>query len=244
MCWPRKSRWPSARLSTIDDLDFAYEPEEFDENELVAAKYEGACVLEPVPGLYYNVLQYDFDSLYPSVLMAYNICYSTYLSTEPPPNMVPQMYHTVKWTSKGGDENIHHFLKEPEGIVPKLLRDLLGVRKAVKKILKSTELYTVQYNVLDKRQQALKVCANSIYGVLGVQKHGMLPLNEGASSCTALGRMSLGIAVAKFEELGATVVYGDTDSCYVTFNGIAADNFPALWAPATATEKALEACFP
>ena len=84
----------------------------------------------------------------------------------------------------------------------------------------NTEYYNVETDivVLDKQQLAVKVCANSLYGFLGVQENGMLPLIEGAMSVTSKGRELIGEVNKLAEEKGGVVVYNDTDSSMIDFH--------------------------
>jgi len=121
------------------------------------------------------------------------------------------------------------FMKEPAGVIPTLLKNLLDARKrtnAEMKRLKSTlstlppdekSLTERLITVLDKRQLSYKVSANSMYGGMGVKK-GYLPFLPGAMCTTARGRESIEKA-SKFlvENLGGKLIYGDTDSCYLSF---------------------------
>lgn len=116
----------------------------------------------------------------------------------------------------------YRFLKEPKGIVPTLLEDLLSARKHTrnqqKLIKKEMETATIDkkaelqllWNVLEKRQLAYKVSANSVYGAYGTRK-GYLPFLPGAQCTTALGRMNI-LRAGKYikEHYKAKLVYGDS----------------------------------
>jgi len=128
---------------------------------------------------------------------------------------------------------MHHryrFLKEPAGIYPTTLRKLLEARRQtrkeigeIKEKMKNMEdgpeknALDIMANVLDKRQLAYKVSANSMYGSFGVQQ-GRLPFREGAMSTTARGRQSIE-KVADFvqKKYEGKLIYGDTDSNYCCF---------------------------
>ena len=207
--------------------------------------FTGAYVFTPEPGLYDMVVSFDFSSLYPSTIIAYNIDYSTLVLDETIPD---DKCHIFDWDDHCGcncgkdlairktkPKNIvcghqrFRFMKEPAGVIPTLLKNLLDARKrtnAEMKRLKST-LSTLSSDekalaerlitVLDKRQLSYKVSANSMYGGMGVKK-GYLPFLPGAMCTTARGRESIEKA-SKFlvENLGGKLIYGDTDSCYITF---------------------------
>ena len=132
----------------------------------------------------------------------------------------------------------YKFLKKPLGIVPTMLTNLLNERKKVKNVirentkaaLQSTNKQQAQLqsenSVLDKRQLSYKIAANSMYGCMGV-KRGYLPLPQGACCTTAQGRVSITKAQDVLKKnYNATIVYGDTDSCYVQFDNIKQD---CLW---------------
>ncbi len=200
--------------------------------------FTGAYVFTPVPGLYDMVVSFDFSSLYPSTIIAYNIDYSTLVLDEKIPD---DKCHIFEWEDHFNctcpdakivktkkivicKKNRFRFLKEPMGVIPTLLTNLIDARKKAKKEMErlkesveemkgdekeKTERFIT---VLDKRQLAYKVSANSMYGGMGV-KRGYLPFLPGAMCTTARGRQSIEKA-AKFltENYGAKLIYGDSVS--------------------------------
>lgn len=116
----------------------------------------------------------------------------------------------------------YRFLKEPKGVMPTILSNLLNARKNTKKEIKKLkkELAAGKGNkkelellieVLDKRQLAYKVSSNSMYGVMGVQR-GYLPFMPGAMCTTAMGRMNINkVAEIIPRDYGGKLIYGDTD---------------------------------
>lgn len=212
--------------------------------------YKGAFVQDPIPGLHDNLAVVDFASLYPSIIMAYNICYTTFDSG----NKYADDDCTVldfdetfelkgdearKYLNEGSDDEdedaptpragtravratrtVHYhfkFLKKEkrEGLVPQLVRALVSKRNQVKKQMKTLKEGDVMYSILDKRQLAYKVSANSIYGFLGVQNNALLPLIQGAIAVTYLGRSLIGQVNAFLEAKGYRAVYNDTDSAFI-----------------------------
>jgi len=138
-------------------------------------------------------------------------------------------------------ERRYRFLKSPKGILPEMLTDLLDARKKTKiemkdkkKLLKTisdsekTNIETA-ITVLDKRQLAFKVSANSAYGAMGVQR-GYLPFMPGAMCTTARGRQSIE-KVAEYipKEHGGQLIYGDTDSNYIHFPHMIGKSAQELW---------------
>ena len=184
--------------------------------------YEGATVIEPERG-YYDVpiATLDFSSLYPSIMQAHNLCYTTLLS----PAMIEKQNFRINVDyvqTPNGDCFIksHH----REGLLPTIFTDLLGARKRAKADLKK-ETDPFKRGVLDGRQLALKISANSVYGFTGAT-NGKLPCLAISSSTTAYGREMIEKTKAEVEEKytiangythDAKVIYGDTDSVMVKF---------------------------
>ena len=229
--------------------------------------YTGAHVFPPQPGIYSWVVPFDFASLYPTTIIAYNIDYSTFIPEsiwDKHPD--PQTYHAIEWdehTCCTHDPDLStytpatrpsytfcgkrafRFLKEPKGVLPTLLETLLGQRKETRKQMKaltdSPEDRAI-YEVLDKRQLAYKVSANSAYGAMGVSR-GYLPFMPGAMCTTAMGRYNIMKAADHVQKkYGASLIYGDTDSIYVHFPGIT--NAKELWDHAVSIEGSLLSLFP
>lgn len=175
-------------------------------------RYEGATVLDPKKGLYEHCATVDFTSLYPSIIISENICYSTYVAPEQRVNA--DNYNWIKL----GDDYVT-FRKSPMGIIPSLLVKLIDQRKVAKSKMKSCPPEDVK--VWDKRQWAYKIVANSIYGLMGSHdKH--LMFQRGAECVTSMGRFHLQTARSTLEtQPGVTVFYGDTDSCFIQIDGLA-----------------------
>lgn len=184
-------------------------------------QFEGATVIEPKRGYYADPIStLDFASLYPSIMMAHNLCYTTLIQ----PSMKDKLNLSDDKITLTPAKN--HFVKASvrKGLLPEILESLLSARKRAKNDLK-VEKDPFRRSVLDGRQLALKISANSVYGFTGAQV-GKLPCLEISGSVTAYGRMM--IEQTKFEveqhytvENGyandAVVIYGDTDSVMVKF---------------------------
>lgn len=173
--------------------------------------YEGATVIEPIKG-FYNcpVATLDFASLYPSIMIAHNLCYSTLVRPRDVAKYSADMYERTPT----GDV----FVKKDvsPGILPEVLQDLLAARKHARSMMKDVPMHSLEYKVLNGRQLALKVSANSVYGFTGAQV-GKLPCLEISSSTTGYGRQMIEQTKNLVEELypGAKVLYGDTDSVMI-----------------------------
>ena len=177
-----------------------------------AFKYEGAFVLDPKWGIFEGCTVVDFQSLYPSVLISYNFCPSTYVSSK-------YVNKNVVNVVEVNEKKTHYFRKYPIGLLPDLAQGLLNERFSVKAQLKeATDELTRM--VLDRRQNALKICANSIYGITGFASNKYFGHVPTAESITCMGRRMLETTVQKIgDNFPVTVVYGDTDSCMIWHNG-------------------------
>ncbi|ESQ31505.1 hypothetical protein EUTSA_v10003565mg [Eutrema salsugineum] len=183
--------------------------------------YEGATVLEAKTGFYEKpIATLDFASLYPSIMMAYNLCYCTLVTPEDVRklNLSPEQINKTP----SGETFVKQSLQK--GILPEILEELIAARKRAKADLKEAK-DPLEKAVLDGRQLALKISANSVYGFTGATI-GQLPCLEISSSVTSYGRQMIEqtkkFVEDKFTTLGgyeynAEVIYGDTDSVMVQF---------------------------
>ncbi|KAB1210534.1 DNA polymerase delta catalytic subunit [Morella rubra] len=183
--------------------------------------FEGATVLEARAGFYEKpIATLDFASLYPSIMMAYNLCYCTLVTPEDVRklNLLPECMNKTP----SGETFVKSNLQK--GILPEILEELITARKRAKADLKEAK-DPLEKAVLDGRQLALKISANSVYGFTGATV-GQLPCLEISSSVTSYGRQMIEhtkkLVEDKFTMLAgyehnAEVIYGDTDSVMVQF---------------------------
>ena len=182
-------------------------------------KYEGATVIEPSRGFYEQpVATLDFASLYPSIMMAHNLCYSTLV----PPHLVGKYKPDEITRTPNGDTFVKPHIQK--GILPLILEELIAARKRAKLALAQAS-DPFEKAVLDGRQLALKISANSVYGFTGSQV-GQLPCLEISSSVTSYGRdmihLTKQLVLDKYTkangyQFDSEVIYGDTDSVMVKF---------------------------
>ncbi len=169
--------------------------------------YAGGIVLKPQAGLHTNIAVLDFKSMYPNIMIAYNLSPDTYIPPkEPtPPNEVFE-----------APEVKHKFQKEPPGFYKEVLSYLINVRNQVRAKMKTLTPQSVEYQVLDARQKAVKVITNAAYGYAGWTgaRWYRKPVAEAAS---AWGRHTILTAIKMAENAGLKVVYGDTDSLFITY---------------------------
>lgn len=178
--------------------------------------YQGATVVDPVRGFHQDpVAVLDFESLYPSIMRAYNICISTYVGSFPhePSSYAWPAYSVIRIET--GDYVV--FKREEEGVFPSILRELLSRRKAVKQAMKALAEGSVAYNQANAKQLSLKIAANSMYGYLGASTSQIYE-KALAASVTSMGRESLWRVremITRMREKGTLpadvhVVYGDS----------------------------------
>jgi DNA polymerase zeta len=192
-------------------------------------------VMEPQSAFYSSpVLVLDFQSLYPSVMIAYNYCYSTCLG------------RVVSWRGKNKmgftdfkrEPRLLELVKDHVNIAPnglmyvrpemrksllaKMLSEILETRVMVKSGMKQDKDDKTLQHLLNNRQLALKLIANVTYGYTSASFSGRMPCSEIADSIVQTGRETLEKAIAMIHSVsrwGAEVVYGDTDSLFVSLKG-------------------------
>ena len=174
-----------------------------------AEGYEGATVLDAQKGAYYTpITALDFEGLYPSIMMAHNLCYSSMVMDSKYENIPGITYETF---------GFYKFAQDVPSLLPSILLELKQFRKQAKKdMAQSTGALKEMYN---GKQLAYKVSMNSVYGFTGAAK-GMLPCVQIASTVTLKGRSMIDETKAYVEKNfpGSKVRYGDTDSVMVEFD--------------------------
>jgi len=167
--------------------------------------YVGAIVLNPEPGLHENIAVLDFKSMYPNLMITYNLSPDTYV---PPKELIPAcgVYEAP--------EVKHRFKKEPAGFYKEVLSYLIKVRDEIRSKMKVLSPESVEYRVLDARQKAVKVITNASYGYAGWigARWYIKPVAEAA---TAWGRHTILNAIDMAKKAELKVVYGDTDSIFM-----------------------------
>lgn len=177
-------------------------------------KFKGATVLTARKGAYYDpVAGLDFKSLYPSIMIAYNMCYCTLVTEEKYMNLPGIEYETVAWTQVEDDGSTvdfsYTFVQNRKGILPDILERLWKDRNQTKKEMKKCK-GTFRAKVLNGKQLAIKVTMNSVYGFTGASR-GMGPCKPIAASVTAKGRQMIAHTSKMAEEMyNCVTTYGDS----------------------------------
>ena len=215
--------------------------------------YEGAFVLEPQTGIYFErepIAVADFNSLYPSCMMSENLCYTTicleekYLGRAGAARLT-ELGHTfedVSWdqydpveADKVVGQQVVRFVQprpgpgQQRGVLPEILEILLKCRKDVRAEQKKTK-DKQKWKVLEGQQLAYKTTANSLYGFTGAGT-SKLCLKWIAAATTAIGRKNIMFAkdFVEREYPGTVVVYGDTDSIFIKFPMAARRGLEAIY---------------
>ncbi len=182
--------------------------EAFKKDELVPPKkgaektYEGGFVLPPEKGLHENVISLDFSSMYPTIMISFNISPDTFVE---PKEVEDELYIAP--------EVGHAFKKAPDGFFKRIMSDLITRRKAIKAEMKRYDKPSNEYRLLDIQQQSVKILTNSFYGYTGWSAAKFYK-RECAEATTAWGRYFIKRTMKVAEELGLKVIYGDTDSIF------------------------------
>jgi len=166
--------------------------------------YEGAFVIEPERGLHENVAELDFASMYPSIMIAYNVSPDT-LASDGECFIAPEVGYK--------------FRKYPDGFFRRILKMLIEKRREIKSEMKKISEDDPRYRLLDIKQQTLKILTNSFYGYMG-WAGARWYCRECAEATTAWGRHFIKTSAKIAQDLGFRVLYGDTDSIFVSKPGL------------------------
>ena len=193
----------------------------------------GGYVKEPEIGLHENLVQFDFKSLYPTLIISKNISPDVLVKDNVSYNAKFEDFETgyddidnVREEELSSEmdndeeyyispEHYFKFKKEPQGFIPSALEDILNERFAVKNRMKETDDPVLKKS-LDVQQQALKRLANTMYGVYGFLRFRWYSF-ECAQAITAWGRQHIKKAMKEAENYGFKAIYADTDGFYAKY---------------------------
>lgn len=164
--------------------------------------YQGAFVIEPNPGLYRNIVVFDFKGFWPSILVAHNISLATLTNETKNSFKSPELYEQGK--------KVNYYFSKKTSFIPEVVKELIIRRNRVKDILKKDP----HNKVLDGRYYGLKTLTNATYGYFGFFGARWY-CRECGASITAFGRdyIEKVIKEAKKEKFG--IIYSDTDSIFL-----------------------------
>ncbi len=179
-------------------------PSNQEEKARLRTSYTGGFVYEPTPGLYRNIVVFDFMSLYPTIISSHNIS---------PDTLNCDCCRATQQNKVPGEENIW-FCTKRRGFVPSVIDELIKRRVRVKEIIKAAG----SDKTLNARQLALKTIANAMYGYFGFFGARWYSI-DCAKAITAFGRSHVQDVIAQAKNSGFNVLYGDTDSLFVALDG-------------------------
>lgn len=165
------------------------------DRDIIHEKFEGAYVKQPTPGMYDWVAVFDFASLYPNIMLTFNMSPETI--TKDPTNAI--------------SVNNLLFSSEPRGLYPTVCRDFMDARDRVKKEIKKYPVGSSKRIMLEAEYSALKVMTNSIYGYSAFPGARLYSAEVG-SSITYVGREMVQYIE---KHAGIEILYADTDSVFV-----------------------------
>lgn len=177
--------------------------------------YEGAIVVSPIRGYYTEPIPtLDYASLYPSIMISFHLCYRTIVLQEQYLGLPGVSYRRLPLKQKNREPYPLWWVENRPTLLPKILSDLLAARKRAKREMAAAFESGDNFlgEVLNGRQLALKVVANSVYGFTGADQKGMLPCMPVAAATTYYGRWMIEQTKRIVEEHypPAQVVYGDS----------------------------------
>ena len=170
--------------------------------------YIGGEVWLKSPGIYENVIYFDFKSMYPSIISKFNISPETVdcncCKGKAKPIVVEE-----------GKKKIQHYICEKKkGLLAEIVESLIEKRNEIKQEMKKLKIDSAVYKQLDARQHAIKVITNATYGYMGWAT-SRLYTKEGAEITTAIGRKYIRELKSFMEKNGFDVIYLDTDGIQV-----------------------------
>lgn len=176
-------------------------------------RYEGAFVLHPeCKGIQHDVHVADFSSLYPSIIISWNMSPET-VNHNAPING-PILANHCRAPLSGVS-----FRVDVEGMLPVALKTLIAMRKKWNELKASLPPGTAEWTDADRWSTAYKVLANSFYGVLGSPFSRYYDRGI-AQSVTTTGAWLIKATIYEAEAWGGfKTIYGDTDSIFVAREG-------------------------
>lgn len=224
------------RMATGQQAEWYLVRKAYEDNELVPNKPTGGefssrrsesavggYVKEPEKGLHDNLVQFDFRSLYPSIIISKNVSPDVLLKKHlgDDYNIANYLYKEEEIDEDENKFNIspeydNKFAKTPKGFIPSVIGNVISERLKIKKQMKETKDPT-EKRILKVQQDALKRLANTMYGIYGFSRFRWYSM-ECAESITAWGRDYIKETMKKSEEYGFKAIYADTDGFYAKYD--------------------------
>ena len=187
--------------------------EDFKTAEELLVIDKGGLTYRPVPGFYEQVAEFDFASMYPTLMAKFNLSPETVnCRCCPDASTVPEIGFRI--------------CSRREGLIPKTIRPLIEKRKQYKEKVKSAA-DPILKEIYDRRQSAHKWCLVTCFGYLGY-KNARFGKIEAHESTTAWGREMLLRAKEVAEQRGFRFLHGLTDSLWVKKTGAKKEDYLEL----------------
>ena len=230
--------WDNYIYNELNKRKIAIPPKK--ESAIKTEKYAGAYVKEPIPGFYDWVVSFDLNSLYPNLLVQYNMSPETIRKRITDINVFDTVLSGGNVVSPNSvAANGSTFTNKHQGIIPKIVVDYYNERKEVKKLMliamqdnekNPTIELEKEINQLENKQMAIKILLNSLYGALGNQYFRYFDMQI-AEAVTLSGQLAIKWAEQCMNKTMNEVMNGeskqrkdidfviaiDTDSLYVNF---------------------------
>lgn len=223
------------RMATGQQAEWYLVRKAYEDNELVPNKPTGGefssrrsesavggYVKEPEKGLHDNLVQFDFRSLYPSIIISKNVSPDVLLKKHlgDDYNIANYLYKEEEIDEDENKFNIspeydNKFAKTPKGFIPSVIGNVISERLKIKRQMRETDDPT-EKRILKVQQDALKRLANTMYGIYGFSRFRWYSM-ECAESITAWGRDYIKETMKKSEEYGFKAIYADTDGFYAKY---------------------------
>lgn len=224
------------RMATGQQAEWYLVRKAYEDNELVPNKPTGGefssrrsesavggYVKEPEKGLHDNLVQFDFRSLYPSIIISKNVSPDVLLKKHlgDDYNIANYLYKEEEIDEDENKFNIspeydNKFAKTPKGFIPSVIGNVISERLKIKRQMRETDDPT-EKRILKVQQDALKRLANTMYGIYGFSRFRWYSM-ECAESITAWGRDYIKETMKKSEEYGFKAIYADTDGFYAKYD--------------------------
>ncbi|RLE47365.1 hypothetical protein DRJ25_02585, partial [Candidatus Woesearchaeota archaeon] len=195
--------WYCIRQAKLLNQIIPNKPGYYLEQQRMRDRIKGAFVFEPKPGLYDDIVVFDFRSLYPTIIASHNISSGT-LNCD-----CCRGKNEIK-TERG----TFWFCRKKKGFLSGIIEDLITRRARIKEIMKREKGDIL----LKARSMALKLLANSFYGYLAFSSARWYCI-ECAESTTAWARKYIHKVIDSAKEEGFNVLYSDTDSVFLQLKG-------------------------
>jgi len=160
-------------------------------------EFEGAKVFDPIMGVKENVVVLDLASLYPMSMKTINAGPET---KDPDGELVAP--------------NGVRFNNDQDAVVVEIIDEMLEERQRYKDLRDEQPADSKQYQIYDRKQSAVKVVMNTLYGVMGWDRFRLQDKDVGAA-VTSVGREVIKFTQRVVEDMGYKAIYGDTDSVMI-----------------------------